>query len=166
MNKMTESQIEFIQKLKANVSQDLHIYGSITRFDYIPQKSDIDLDIFSENIPSTISTLCAILDIPKEKIKSIILKLNEIVVKGHKLSYKNPIDNSAFEISIYNSKDKLLILDDHKTDDRMPFYIVGILFVIKFLYYIVGILPNSVYKRCKQFLMNNNDELKFIQTDL
>lgn len=87
------------------------------------------------------------------------------MVYGYKSKHADEINKIDVEISIYNDKYKTLVLDDRSICRNLPFYVTISLFIIKFLYYTLGIMPNKVYKRLKQFLMNKNDEFKFILLD-
>ena len=95
--------------------------------------------------------------------KKIVYKIDKNVIHGNKLKYKNIDDNFDVEISVYNSKYKNIVLTDHNNGEYLPFYILIPLFVIKFLFYNLKILSKKTYKRLKRFLMNPNDELKFIE---
>ena len=66
---------------------------------------------------------------------------------------------------IFRKKYKNIILYDHENGRFLPFYITFILYIIKILFYNLKLISNKFYKRCKRFLMNPNDELKFIELD-
>ena len=52
-NKLTSYEKDFFDKLKNQINKPIYFYGSIQRDDYFPQSSDIDINIFSDNIFST-----------------------------------------------------------------------------------------------------------------
>ena len=64
------------QALKNYLETSLYFYGSIQRNDYVPDKSDIDVDLFTENINGTITKMQHFLDVDKTKFKKFIYKIN------------------------------------------------------------------------------------------
>ena len=60
--KLTQPQRDMLNKISIYIDKPIYIYGSINRFDYIPNKSDIDIDIFTENESSTINILSNLLN--------------------------------------------------------------------------------------------------------
>lgn len=164
-NKLTENQQVFFDNLTRYIDKEIYFYGSIQRPDYVKGKSDIDIDIFTDNDSSTIHKLANFLDLKKTEFKNSLYKINNQMVYGHKTKYEDLKKGIIVEISIYNNKYKNLVLYDHNNGIHLPFYITIALVIIKFFYYTLGIMPNKVYRRCKQFLMNPKDELKFILVD-
>ena len=55
--KLTENQKQFFDNLSIFINKPVYFYGSINRPDYIPGKSDIDIDIFADNENSTTQLL-------------------------------------------------------------------------------------------------------------
>ena len=66
--------------------------------------------------------------------------------------YKNPEENIVAEFSIYNDKFKDMIIREHTKKFVLPFYITIILYIVKFFYYTVPILPKKTYQEIKKFL--------------
>jgi hypothetical protein len=163
--KLTQTQRDMLNKMSIYLDKPIYIYGSIHRSDYIPGKSDIDIDIFTENESSTINILSTLLNLNKTDFRKTIFKINSFMAFGYKTKYLNEVDGINFEISIYNEKYKNIILYDHENGRFLPFYITFILYIIKILFYNLKLISNKFYKRCKRFLMNPNDELKFIELD-
>jgi len=161
-NRLTENERIFFDNLSNYIDKEIYFYGSIQRPDYIKGKSDIDIDIFTENESSTIQKLCNFLNIKKSDFRKVFYKINNSMVYGYKGKYKDEINKIDVEISIYNDKYKTQVLYEHDNCRNLPFYITISLFIIKFIYYTLGIMPNKVYKRLKQLLMNKNGEVKFI----
>ena len=164
-NRLTPQQKIFFERLSLYIDKPLHFYGSIRRQDYIPGKSDIDLDIFTENESSTIQLLCNFLGVKKNNFKKTVYKINSFMVYGYKGKYEDEINNINLEISVYNIKYKALMLAEHNNDLHYPFYVTILLFIIKYLYYNLSLITKKMYKRMKRLLMNTNDELKFIELD-
>jgi hypothetical protein len=163
--RLTQNQQNFFNSFSQYINQPLYFYGSIKRADFIPGKSDIDVDLFTENQSSTIQLVCNFLNIKRSEVKKFVYKINNNIVHGYKTKYEDINNNIKIEISIYNIKYKQLILDDRKYGECLPFYIIVVLYIIKFLFYNLKIISKKTYKRCKRFLMNPGDELKFIEVD-
>ena len=52
-DKLNENQYEYFLELQTQIDTPLYFIGSITRSDYIKDKSDIDIEVFTDNILST-----------------------------------------------------------------------------------------------------------------
>jgi len=163
--KLTDKQKQFFNNLSIHIDKPIYFYGSIYRSDYFPGKSDIDIDIFTDNEESTIQMLCSFLNISRNKFKKSFYKIGSTVVHGFKGKYKDEYNNIELEISVYNNKYKQIVLDDHNKCTSLPLYVSIILIIVKFLYYNLGIISNDTYKDVKRILMNPGAELKFILVD-
>lgn len=163
--KFTKTEEIFFNNLSLYIEKEIFFYGSIQRPDYVKGKSDIDIDIFTDNESSTIHKLCTFLNVKKSEFRKIVYKINNDMIYGFKAKYKDPLKNINVEISIYNDKYKYIILYDHNNCRYLPFYTTFILMIIKCLYYNLGIMSDSMYRRSKQWLMNPSDEIRFILVD-
>ena len=161
--KLTENQKQFFDNLSIFINKPVYFYGSINRPDYIPGKSDIDIDIFADNENSTTQLLSNFLNLKKNEIKKTVLKINSEVVYGHKLQYEDNANGINVEMSIYNENYKQLVLNDHNKNKYLPIYITIPLVIIKFMFYTLNMISKKSFKRCKQYLMNTDDEMKFIE---
>lgn len=156
-NEMTPYAKNFFNKLSMYLDSKIYFYGSIQRSDYFPQSSDIDADIFTENESSTITKLQNILGVKRYEFKKFVYRLHKTnkIVHGIKVKYEDPLNNFSTEISIYNEKDKADVLLEHNSKLVLPFYISCLLIIIKYLYYVFGILPKDIYIYLKKIIMNN-----------
>ena len=162
--RLTQPQKDILNKISVYIDKPIYIYGSINRLDYIYGKSDIDVDIFTENESSTINMLSALLNLNKIDFKKSILKIDSHMIFGYKTQYLDEENGINLEMSIYNEKYKDIVLYDHN-GRYYPFYITAILYIIKILFYNLNLISKKGYKRCKRFLMNPGDEVKFIEFD-
>jgi predicted nucleotidyltransferase len=64
--KLIEPEIVFLTEMKKYLNLPIYIYGSILRKDYFPNKSDIDISIFTPNPESTVVQLINFLEIYQE----------------------------------------------------------------------------------------------------
>jgi len=161
-HQLTDQQETFFNGIRIATGKTIYFYGSIQRTDYMPGKSDIDIDIFTENENSTIYALCNYLKKTKWDFQKTLYKVNGNIVNGYKTMYKDEDRGIKTEISIYNEKYKSVMLKEHTNGFYMPFYISILIGILKWLHYDLEILPQKQYSRCKRFLMNENDEQKFI----
>ena len=56
-NKLPENVNVFFNKLSDYLDTKLLFYGSVQRGDYFPGSSDIDVDIFTDNVNSTVTKM-------------------------------------------------------------------------------------------------------------
>ena len=163
--RLTDKQKNFFNNLSIYIDKPMHFYGSINRSDYLPGKSDIDIDIFTDNESSTIHMLCNYLHLNKNKFRKSVYKINSKMIYGYKGKYEDELNDIKVEISIYNNKYKTIVLEDQESNRVLPFYVTIILLIIKILYYNLGFISKDIYRKCKQYLMNTNGEIKFILVD-
>ena len=121
-NKLSPYASIFFNKLRNYLETPLYFYGSIQRNDYVPNKSDIDVDIFSDNVYSTITKMQNLLDVDRYKFKKFIYKINSNVIIGHKISVKEPDHSFRTEISVFDEKYKHIVLHEHRRKFNFPFY--------------------------------------------
>ena len=156
-NKISPYAKNFFDKLSSYLDTKLYFYGSVQRNDYFPNSSDIDVDIFTDNEPSTIIQLQNFLKIKRSKIKRFVYRLHRTdkIVTGHKIKYKSADGSFAVEFSIYNERFKPHVLKEHTFKTVLPWYVAWLLYILKFIYYKLCIMPNSVYMYFKHLLLDN-----------
>lgn len=166
-NKLTSYQQIFFNNLSNYLDTTLYFFGSVQRFDYFPNSSDIDVTIFTDNHNSTILKLIQFLDIDKSNVKKIVWNVSDkIIINGFKINYKD-IDNHLYvDFSIYNEKYKDIVLNEHNSKKEIPFYATCLLVILKFCYYKLNIVSNNIYIKTKRFILNklikNTDDNNFV----
>uniref|UniRef100_A0A6C0KY27 Polymerase nucleotidyl transferase domain-containing protein n=1 Tax=viral metagenome TaxID=1070528 RepID=A0A6C0KY27_9ZZZZ len=156
-NKLPEKVELFFQELSEYLDKKLLYYGSVQRRDYFEGKSDIDVDIFTDNENSTITKLQHFLDKPKERFKKIIWRLNHNnqVVYGYKIYYTSPEKDFQVEFAIYNEKYKKGVLKEHLKKTVLPFYAIWLLTILKFFYYQLHLIDKSTFTYIKKLIMTH-----------
>ena len=154
-NEISNNLKDFFKELRDYLDTPLYFYGSVQRGDYFPGKSDIDVDIFTDNETSTLFKLQHFLHIDKKDFKEIIWRLNHNnkVVHGNKVMYKNNLENYSVEISIYNERIKDDILKEHYNKINLPFYSSWLLILVKILYYDLNIINKKVFRYIKRQIL-------------
>jgi predicted nucleotidyltransferase len=145
--------------MKEYLDTKLYFYGSVQRFDFFLNKSDIDICIFTDNTQTMIHKLASFLHIDKKKIKKILLnvknKSNKCeIIYGYKTMYKNPKLNLILEITICNEKYKNKMLNNCIQGLNIPFYIIIILTILKFAYYYLDLFSFKIYYKCKNVIID------------
>jgi len=155
-NNMPESAQKFFTKLQNYLDTKIYYYGSIQRFDYIPESSDIDAAIFTDNFNSTILKLQHFLNEKRSNFKKFILRLEccNKVAYGYKIKYLDKYDKFTAEIAIYNIKIKEDALKEQLVKCDIPSYISFLLYILKTLYYRLQILPFNVFISLKRYFIN------------
>lgn len=164
-NKLTEEQEDFFRNLSTFIGEKIYFYGSIQRIDYIQGKSDIDIDIFTNDTSNLIQKICTFIDSEKHQFKKTILNINGKVIYGFKTFYTNQIDNIKAEISVFNQSYKDVVLKDRLEVIYLPLYKVIFLYIVKILYYHFSIISIDIYRQMKRLIMNSS-EIKFIALDI
>lgn len=148
---------DFLNKLRGYVGLPIYYYGSIQRTDFLIGNSDIDASIFCNDINSTILKLITFLTSKtngKIKRKQIIWRIDNNIVYGSRLVYKDDPTNLRMEINIFDEKYKNLIIKQEQREINLPFFISAILLIVKTIFYKFRLMDLSTYKLCKTFLLN------------
>lgn len=151
---------QYFINLKNYLETELYFYGSVIRSDYVKNKSDVDLCVFTDNEQSTINKLKFYFHIQSKDIHKVIQKSqhNELIIYGYKIKFV--IDGIKCELQIYNNNFKDKLLNDMQAPLKSPFYANIFLYILKFFYYTIPLLPKSVYIFMKKYYLNN-----FIKSD-
>ena len=155
-NDMPENAKIFFTKLKNYLDTPIYYYGSIQRFDYISERSDIDAAIFTDNFNSTILKMQNFLNEKRSSFKKFLLRLEccNTVAYGYKIKYEDKHGKFIAEIAIYNEKIKQEALKEQLVKCDIPFYISFLLYILKTLYYRFKILPFNVFISLKRYCIN------------
>jgi hypothetical protein len=155
-NKLPDKVIIFFQKLKEYINSPIMFYGSVQRDDYIPGKSDIDIDIFSENDISTIHKIVHYLQLPRERFKRIIWKTpsEPTLIMGYKLVYKIPTTDVSIEMSVYDEKYKSIVSEQHRNKTVLPVIATILLLILKVFYYILRVISGDSFRFFKRNILN------------
>jgi hypothetical protein len=167
-NDLPQNVKTFFYKLSDYLDTKLLYYGSVQRSDYIPGKSDIDIEIFTDNESSILTKMQHFLHVKKSDFKKVVWQLGDNMVYGYKLKYENKKEQIIAEFSIYNEKFKEPILKEHTNKFVLPIYITLLLYILKFFFYQVPILPGKIYAKWKRFVLNTlmgQDDSKFLVLD-
>jgi hypothetical protein len=154
-NKLPEKEQQFFNELSKYLDTSLYYYGSVQRNDYFPGKSDIDVDIFTDNEHALIARMQHFLHVERRAFKKFVWRLNHNnkMIYGYKIMYKNSEQNFSTEISIYNEKIKNDILKEHINKISLPFYISWLLVSLKILYYNLNIIDKHTFRYLKKKLL-------------
>ena len=147
---------QFFQQMQNYLGTSIYFYGSLMRNDYFHGKSDIDIDIFTENETSMIFRLSHFLSVKKDKFKRVVWRLNHNnqVVYGNKIMYRNDELGLACEISVYNDKFQKGVLFEHRNKLHLPFYASWLLICLKFIYYQLQLVNKETFIYLKRKIMS------------
>lgn len=144
---------KMVNKINNYLDTQIYFYGSILRSDYIPGKSDIDMVIFTDNEYSTISQLQHVLHVKRNEFKKVVWKLNGDDIYGYKIKISG--SNPETEIAIYNNDFKQILLKEFLAPiNNSPLLVVISLYILKFLYYRLGLLSKTYYAKIKGYIQN------------
>ena len=168
-NKLPTNVKNFFYNLSEYLDTPFLYFGSVQRSDYVPGKSDIDVDVFTDNEYSLMAKMQHYLHVSKKDFKKVAWIINDTSTYGYKLKYKNERENINAEFSIYNEKFKEIILTEHNSKKLLPFHVSIVLYVLKFAYYQFPLLDKKTFTYLKRILINtilrNGDDSKFLVLD-
>jgi predicted nucleotidyltransferase len=153
-NKLSPEINTFFKKLKKYLDTQLYFYGSVQRLDYFPGKSDIDVNIYTDNIQTLNNKLQNYLHLNKNEIKKVMIYCvySKKAVYGYKFNYK--INDTKLEFTIFNNKYKKYLLNDQNIVNNFPFYIIFLLVILKLLYYYLGVISKKTFHKYKNTIIN------------
>ncbi len=143
---------KWFRRIENDLDTTLYFYGSVTRTDYIPDKSDIDVAIFSNNEYSDMNKLQHILRVKRDAFNKIVWKLNGQMIYGYKIK----IHDLNCEISIFNSDFKKILLNEFTMPNKNNSLIIYcLIYVLKLFHYQIPIIPDKTYVKLKRYIMNS-----------
>jgi len=152
---MTPEMRRYFKKVEEDLGIKLYFYGSIHRYDYFPNESDIDIDIFAENIDSMSFQLKQYFHVKSKKVKKIMTYINGIPIHGYKFAYFEPRLRLKCEFSVYPTRHKQLILKEHMKKTNVPFIGIFLLVILKTLFYSLKIIDLKSYKITKKHILSH-----------
>lgn len=158
-NKLPEKTEYILNKLSEYLDTKLYFFGSVQRLDYFPGKSDIDIDLFSDNVDMTMYKLAYFFRVDKHEFKKVVMRIkdNNHIIHGHKIVIERPQDQFQCEFLVFHDKYKEDVLHDSIKKIDLGYWQLFILYFLKLFYYQWGIIPKKWYKNCKRFIINRTD---------
>ena len=153
-NNVSPETKKFLNEMSDYIGCKLYFYGSVQRADFFPEDSDIDIDIFTNNLKSTLSKLETFLNLDPSKVKRIYMFIDNKLVKGYKFVYTNNHLKLKCEISVFNNYDKKIVLQEHTKKTILPFYVLWLMIILKTCFYTLHIIDISQYKSIKNVLLS------------
>ena len=157
-NKLPNDIKQFFYKLSNYLDTELYFYGSVQRYDYLPENSDIDVGIFTENVHSTIAKLQHYLHIERKAFKKFVLIHNGILMEGYKIKYNNESLNLTAEFAVYNKKDEEIRKNQLWRYNNLPFYLSISLYILKVLHYRLKIISYKTYMKYKMVVLHVGEQ--------
>ena len=145
-DRLGEYKYIFFTKLQNYLETELYFYGSIKRFDYISNSSDIDIIVITDNVKSMLSKIQTYLVVGKDKTQKIFQQhsvYDKGIITGYKIKYKNYENNIEFDLLIYDEKYRNVVLQNIYDINNLPFYIITILYILKMLYYKLKLISRN-----------------------
>jgi len=168
-NELPKHVKEFFYHFSDYLDTKFYYFGSVQRSDYIPGKSDIDVDIFTENEYSLMTKMQHYLHVTKNDFKKVVWIVNDVPIYGYKLNYENKQKKINAEFSIYNEKFKEVVTKEHNSKQVLPIYISIILYILKFFYYQLPLMDKKTFQNIKRFVLGNatatNNGTRFLILD-
>ena len=154
-DRLGDYKYNYFTSLQKYLDTELYFYGSIKRFDYFDNGSDIDITVITDNVNSTLSKLQNYLNAKKSEVKKIYQKFyensNKIVV-GYKIKYQDEKKDLNFDILIYDEKYRDIVMENINAINNLPSYVIILLVILKFIYYNLCLIPKEYYLRIKSLI--------------
>ena len=142
---------KFFKRMRYYLDTDLYFYGSVMRSDYVPEQSDIDVAIFTDNEYSVMSKLQHFLHVKRSDFDKVLWKLNGKMIYGYKIK----VESINSEIAIYNNEFKDIIIHDFNIPlINKTILTTVLLYLLKLFYYTIPLLPLKKYDELKRYILN------------
>jgi hypothetical protein len=154
-DRLGEYKYNFFKNLQNYLDTELIFFGSVNRLDYFKDSSDLDIKIITDNVSNVLSRVKNYLHINENDVKKVYQNFKEFssdLLIGHKIKYTDIEHNLSFDILIYDEKYRDTILKEVNDSNNMPFYIVFVLYILKFIYYNLGLMSSSYYVYIKSII--------------
>ena len=154
-DRLGEYKYNFFNSLQNYLETELYFYGSIKRFDYISNSSDIDIIVITDNVKSMLSKIQTYLNVSKDKTQKIFQQYSvydKEVVTGYKIKYDE--NNIEFDLLIYDDKYRKVVLQNIYDINNLPLYMITILYILKILFYKLKLITRGIYNKLKCQLFN------------
>ena len=163
--RLGEYKYNFFKNLQNYLETELMFFGSVKRLDYFNNSSDYDIVVITDNVSNTLMRVKNYLHIDKNDVKKVYQNFREIspnLVIGHKIKYDDDKNNLSFDILIYDEKYRDIILKEMDDSNNMPFYMITILYILKCIYYNLGLMNSSYYIYIKRIIFSMYQNKKII----
>jgi predicted nucleotidyltransferase len=146
----------FLKNIQQYINTELYFYGSVARFDYFPGKSDIDIIILTENVDSIVKQLQSHLNVNRNAIEKTINYMDDAksMSYAHKINYTDLDNNLSLEIFVYDEKYREKLTSNIEKKNNLPFFVITVLYIIKFIRYNLRILSDEQFKYVKNTFIN------------
>ena len=167
-DRLGEYKYNFFNSLQNYLETELYFYGSIKRFDYISNSSDIDIIVITDNVKSMLSKIQTYLNVSKDKTQKIFQQYSvydKEVITGYKIKYNE--NNIEFDLLVYDDKYRKVVLQNIYDINNLPLYMITILYILKILYYKLHLISRRIYNnlKCHLFACYFNGEFRYYSID-
>lgn len=160
-DRLGEYKYDFFKKLQDYIEKELLFFGSIKRYDFFQNNSDIDIMVITDNVTETITKAQHFLHIKKSDVKKIYQRLpnksttkSTNVIIGHKLKYNDEANDLSFDILIYDEKYSQDVIQNIHNINNLPIYMIVILCTLKYAHYVFGLISYGMYVYFKSFVFH------------
>jgi len=156
-DRLGDYKYNFFTTLQNYIDSELLFFGSIKRFDFFPNSSDIDIIIITDNVDETIKRVRDYLQLNKTEIKKIYQRFSNNSVRlitGYKIKYTDPSNDCTFDLLIYDEKYREVVTQNINDINDIAVYMVIILYIVKYAYYRLSLMTNSMYLYLKNSLFH------------
>jgi predicted nucleotidyltransferase len=153
-DKLTREQYLFFCELQELLDVPLYFLGSIARSDFVKNKSDIDVEVFSDNITSIKMKILSIFNLNKNFTNYLVRTINNVPFSCIKYYLKDIKCNTAFDFSINPKCNQNIVLQYRYKQTNLPYLIINFFNIIKFLHHQIGIIDTTMYIELKTQFWN------------
>lgn len=170
-DKLSKNQYNYFLQLKEQIDLPLYFLGSITRCDYIKGKSDLDIEVFTDNFDSTLLKMEYFFDYYQKKTKRrfIVFEINNIPISGYKYYFEDAQKDVSFDFTLYNVASKNIVLHHRSIQQNMPYIFSLFLLVIKILHYYLNIISSGTYSYIKNLFWKlyipEKSDIKYLEEE-
>ena len=154
---------EFFDSMKMYIGETLYFYGSVQRIDYFPGASDIDVDVFTSNVESTVAKLAQFLNSSPSNMKKVVWHIpgSPTIIRGTKVTFSSSSLDLVGEVTVFNENVKETVLWEHRVKMTQHWIVLLCLYVVKLLFYKWHLIDGKTYKRWKGSLIKKDNYVAY-----
>lgn len=153
--RLGENKYILFNNLQNYLGTELLFSGSIKRYDYLKNYSDVDVIVITDNVKSILFKSQQFLH--TNKIHQIIqqYEVGKRVIYGHKLKYENAEEDISFDLIVFDEKYRKEVVQHMHDSSNFPWFILIMLYLLKNLYYRFNLISRITFVNLKDKIFSN-----------
>lgn len=150
--KLSPEQYQIFLNLQKTINTPIYFIGSIIRYDYFKGNSDLDIEVFSNNISNTFYKIIHFFNQMQYEPLIFIFTCDNDIISGYKGTFYYYAEKklNRVDLMLYKKDCKPLLMKHRIIDTQLPIYSIIFLTILKICYYNLHLFSSTIYTRMKR----------------